>query len=152
LSLIPLIPHLEVRYANSRHTEEFPRISATIGDGQTSYNYGNDGFEQALAGCSVRSPLFVVSFARPRRLYQLELRQRSVPTKMKVTYLAKEWLEVRLRLKVLSPCLTSFARSSSNTKPVGFPCSPNQLCDLSDRSPSTYPPQSGRMDRLYIAS
>lgn len=41
-------------YANSRHSYSFPRISAMMGDGRTSYDHHTDGANHEFAGCSVR--------------------------------------------------------------------------------------------------
>ena len=41
------------RYANSDHDYSFPRISVTLGDGATPYDYGDDGEPNNLDGCSV---------------------------------------------------------------------------------------------------
>ena len=40
-------------YKNNRPGVIFPYVMAMIGDGQTSYNKGNDGKDTELAGCSV---------------------------------------------------------------------------------------------------
>lgn len=42
-------------YKNNRPGVIFPYVMAMIGDGQTSYNKGNDGKDTELAGCSVGS-------------------------------------------------------------------------------------------------
>ena len=40
-------------FANARHNYAFPRVSGMIGDGKTSYDFGSDGEDQVLGGCSV---------------------------------------------------------------------------------------------------
>lgn len=42
-------------YKNNRPGVIFPYVMAMVGDGQTSYNKGNDGKDTELAGCSVGS-------------------------------------------------------------------------------------------------
>lgn len=42
-------------YKNNRPGVVFPYIMAMIGDGQTTYDKGNDGKSNELAGCSVRA-------------------------------------------------------------------------------------------------
>lgn len=68
-------------YANSRHGYAFPRISAMLGDGQTSYNYTKDGQDQALAACSAN------------------FRRSKVGTKLKITYVKEGFLEVKIQYK-----------------------------------------------------
>jgi len=48
-----------IRYANTRHPYAFPRVTSMLGDGKTSYNYGNDGEGQELGACSVSSSALV---------------------------------------------------------------------------------------------
>ena len=40
-------------YKNNRPGVVFPYVMAMLGDGQTSYDKGNDGKDNELAGCSV---------------------------------------------------------------------------------------------------
>ena len=41
-------------YKNNRPGVQFPYVMAMLGDGQTSYDIGNDGKANELGGCSVR--------------------------------------------------------------------------------------------------
>ncbi|KAF8161414.1 legume-like lectin family-domain-containing protein [Crassisporium funariophilum] len=68
-------------YANARHTYSFPRIYAVLGDGKTKYDFGNDGDDQALAGCSAN------------------FRRTNVATKLKVTYVKDAFLDVKIQYK-----------------------------------------------------
>jgi len=55
-------------YANARHPYSFPRISAMLGNGETAYDYGNDGEGQIVAACSAN------------------VRGTNVATKLRITY------------------------------------------------------------------
>ena len=44
-------------YKNNRPGTQFPYVMAMLGDGQTTYDKGNDGKKNELAGCSVCSDL-----------------------------------------------------------------------------------------------
>jgi len=68
-------------YANGRHTYSFPRVSAMIGDGKTGYDFGNDGDDQSLGGCSAN------------------FRRTNVATKLKVTYVRNNFLDVKIQYK-----------------------------------------------------
>jgi len=66
-------------YANSRHSYSFPRVNAMLGDGQTSYNFGNDGEDTTIGGCSAN------------------YRRTNVATKLKITYLKNSTLDVKIQ-------------------------------------------------------
>jgi len=68
-------------YANARHAYSFPRIVGMLGDGNTAYDFGNDGDEQALGGCSAN------------------FRRTNVATKLKVTYVKDSFLDVKIQYK-----------------------------------------------------
>jgi len=68
-------------YANSRHGYSFPRISSMLGDGKTSYNFGNDGDGQDLGACSAN------------------FRQTNVATKVKITYVKDNFLDVKIQFR-----------------------------------------------------
>jgi hypothetical protein len=73
-----------------------------LGDGETSYDYGTDGDSTSLAACSVslhsRFLAFVGSnyFTSSHPLLQLGFRKSSVATKLKITYMKDNFLEVRV--------------------------------------------------------
>jgi lectin, mannose-binding 2 len=68
-------------YANARHSYGFPRIVAIKGDGQTKYDHDNDGDSQALGACSAN------------------IRRTNVATKLKITYLKDEYMDVKVQHK-----------------------------------------------------
>ncbi|KAH9909430.1 legume-like lectin family-domain-containing protein [Epithele typhae] len=68
-------------YANSRHPYSFPRINAMLGDGKTSYDLDNDGEKNSLGACSAN------------------FRRTNVATKLKITYLREQYLNVKIQYK-----------------------------------------------------
>lgn len=68
-------------YANSRHGYNFPRVSAFLGDGKTSYDYDHDGEATSLGGCSAN------------------FRRTNVATKLKVTYVKNSFLDVKIQYR-----------------------------------------------------
>ncbi|KAL9120472.1 MAG: hypothetical protein Q9187_002974 [Circinaria calcarea] len=69
-------------YKNNRPGVIFPYVMAMIGDGQTSYNKGNDGKDTELAGCAARG-----------------IRGASIPTKARLTYFQDQSLKLELQYK-----------------------------------------------------
>ncbi|KAF2720840.1 hypothetical protein K431DRAFT_270124 [Polychaeton citri CBS 116435] len=69
-------------YKNNRPGVVFPYIMAMIGDGQTTYDQGNDGKSNELAGCSARG-----------------IRNSDTPTKARITYFQDKELRVELQYK-----------------------------------------------------
>ncbi|KAJ7750032.1 legume-like lectin family-domain-containing protein [Mycena maculata] len=68
-------------YANSRHGYSFPRIMGMLGDGKTSYNFGNDGDGQEIGACHAN------------------FRQTNVATKVKITYVKDSFLDVKIQFR-----------------------------------------------------
>ncbi|KAF6761117.1 lectin [Ephemerocybe angulata] len=68
-------------YANARHSYGFPRVIGVQLDGQTEYDWHNDGDSQALGACSVN------------------FRRTNVATKLKVTYVKGSFLDVKIQYK-----------------------------------------------------
>lgn len=66
-------------YANSRHSYSLPRVTAMLGDGQTSYDHNGDNANTELAGCSIN------------------FRRRDVATKARMTYLAGKGFQLSLQ-------------------------------------------------------
>ncbi|OBZ69761.1 hypothetical protein A0H81_10231 [Grifola frondosa] len=64
-------------YANSRHPFSFPRITAMVGDGKTSYDQAHDGDANSLGACSAN------------------YRRTNVATKIKITYLREQYLNYK---------------------------------------------------------
>jgi mannose-binding lectin 2 len=69
-------------YKNNRPGVVFPYVMAMIGDGQTTYDQGNDGKANELAGCSARG-----------------IRNADFPTRVRVTYFQDKELTVDLMYK-----------------------------------------------------
>lgn len=68
-------------YANARHAYSFPRISGFLFDGSTSYEFGNDGDGQTIGACSAN------------------VRRTNVATKLKITYIKSQLLDVKVQYK-----------------------------------------------------
>jgi len=68
-------------YANGHHDYSFPRIIGILGDGKTKYNYANDGDDQAIGACSAN------------------IRRTNVATKLKLTYVKDNFLDVKIQYK-----------------------------------------------------
>jgi len=66
-------------YANARHAYSFPRINAMVGDGEKSYDYGNDGDSTSIGACSIN------------------FRKTKVATKLKITYMKDTLLDVKVQ-------------------------------------------------------
>lgn len=73
-------------YANSKHAYTFPRVSAMLGDGKTSYDHDRDNEANEIGGCSE-------NFRR----------RGDVPTKARLTYVKGRALQVCPSLLVISP-------------------------------------------------
>jgi len=56
------------RFGNQHHPYTFPHIMGMIGDGNTEYDVGTDGFNQQAGSCSVRRPYICVARAAASRL------------------------------------------------------------------------------------
>lgn len=68
-------------YANARHAYSFPRISGFLFDGSVTYDFGNDGDGQAAGACTAN------------------VRRTNMATKLKVTYIKGEYLDVKVQYK-----------------------------------------------------
>ncbi|TDL23101.1 concanavalin A-like lectin/glucanase [Rickenella mellea] len=68
-------------YANARHSYAFPRVTATLGDGKTDYDFGEDGDGTSLGACSAN------------------YRRTNVATKLKLIYIKDTSLEVKIQHK-----------------------------------------------------
>lgn len=64
-------------YPNSRHSYSFPRITAMLGDGQTSYDHDHDNAETELAACSI------------------DFRSKDVATRIRLVYLKGKMLQLQ---------------------------------------------------------
>ncbi|KAG6910435.1 hypothetical protein DXG01_010790 [Tephrocybe rancida] len=68
-------------YANGRHSYSFPHITAMLGDGNTVYDKATDGDTNSIGSCSAN------------------FRRTNVATKLKVTYVKDNFLDVKLQHK-----------------------------------------------------
>ncbi|KAI0079850.1 hypothetical protein K474DRAFT_1639055 [Panus rudis PR-1116 ss-1] len=68
-------------YANSRHSYAFPRVVGMLGDGKTQYDNANDGEANQAGACSAN------------------YRRTNVATKLKITYIKDEYLDVKIQYK-----------------------------------------------------
>jgi len=104
-------------YANSRHSYAFPRIIATIGDGVTNYDLANDGDSTHLAACS------------------LSLRRTHVTTKLKLTYVKDEYLDLKVQYRAWddwTPCFTLRNISIPMAPYIGFTALTGDVYDNHD--------------------
>lgn len=101
------------RYANSRHSYSFPRISGFLFDGSQSYDFGNDGEGQTLGGCSVRVHLSSEKYGSIFNLSQANVRRTNVATKLKVTYVKGSFLDVKVQYKACRLALKIYHKSTT---------------------------------------
>ncbi|KAK8853092.1 hypothetical protein IAR55_003793 [Kwoniella newhampshirensis] len=78
-------------YANTRHSYQWPRVSAMVGDGKTAYDHDRDNEAHELAGCSE-------NFRR----------QGDVPTKARLTHVKGKVLQLKLQTKKINEWITCF--------------------------------------------
>lgn len=104
-------------YANSRHEYSFPRISAMIGDGKTSFDFVRDGDKQVAAACSAN------------------FRRTNVATKLRITYVKGSFLDVKIQYKAWDDWSDCF-RIDGITLPVnpylGFSAMTGDVTDAHD--------------------
>jgi len=122
-------------YANARHEYAFPRIVAILGDGKTKYDFGNDGDEQAIGSCSAN------------------FRRTNVATKLKLTYVKDNFLDVKIQYKAWDDWTDCFFIPKVSLPPnpfLGFSAMTGDVSDAHDIiSVSSYTavlsrPDSGR--------
>ncbi|KAI0774836.1 legume-like lectin [Trametes elegans] len=77
-------------YPNSRHAYPFPRINAMLGDGKTSYDQEHDGEGTQIGACSVN------------------YRRAKVATKLKITFLRDQYLNVKIQHKAWDDWIDCF--------------------------------------------
>jgi len=125
-------------YANGRHEYTFPRIVGILGDGKTKYNYGDDGDGQAIGACSAN------------------FRRTNVATKLKLTYVKDNFLDVKIQYKAWDEWTDCFYIPKISLPPnpfLGFSAMTGDVSDAHDIiSVSSYTavlsrPDSGR-DRI----
>lgn len=104
-------------YANARHGYSFPRIVAMMGDGQTSYDLGNDGEGTQIGACSAN------------------VRRTNVATKLKVIYVKDTVLDVKVQYKGWddwSDCFTINGISLPPNPYLGFSAMTGDVSDAHD--------------------
>ncbi|KAF7289284.1 Mannose ER-Golgi intermediate compartment [Mycena indigotica] len=104
-------------YANSRHSYAFPRVMGMIGDGKTSYDVGNDGDGQEVGACSAN------------------FRQTNVATKLKITYVKNQFLDVKIQYRAWDEWTDCFRQEKVSliTAPyLGFSALTGSLSDNHD--------------------
>ena len=79
-----------------------------LGNGETAYDYGNDGEGQIIAACSVRL-LSLAANLRSQSFSQANVRGTNVATKLRITYVKDMFLDVRIQLSrfISAPSLNS---------------------------------------------
>jgi len=104
-------------YANGRHRYVFPRVSGMIGDGQTNYDFGNDGDDQVLGACSAN------------------FRRTNVVTKLRVTVVKGKYIDVKMQYKAWDEWTECF-RIHNVTLPqnpfIGFSAMTGDVFDAHD--------------------
>jgi mannose-binding lectin 2 len=106
-------------YKNNRPGVVFPYVSAMFGDGQTSYDKGQDGKGTEFAGCSARG-----------------IRHSNTPTKFRLTYFQEKQLKLELQYKNENDWQTCFDVDSPPNIPnisyLGFSAETGELSDNHD--------------------
>jgi len=104
-------------YANSHHDYSFPRVVGILGDGKTKYDYGNDGHDQAIGACSAN------------------YRRTNVATKLKLTYVKDNFLDVKIQYKAWDDWTDCFYIPKISLPPnpfLGFSAMTGDVSDAHD--------------------
>ncbi|KAG6816593.1 hypothetical protein H0H87_004819 [Tephrocybe sp. NHM501043] len=88
-------------YANGRHSYSFPHITAMLGDGKTAYDKDTDGDTNSIGSCSAN------------------FRRTNVATKLKITYVKNNFLDVKLQHKAWDDWTDCF-----HIKDISLPMNP----------------------------
>ncbi|KAG0139827.1 hypothetical protein CROQUDRAFT_665964 [Cronartium quercuum f. sp. fusiforme G11] len=104
-------------FPNSRHTYSFPRIMGMSNNGYVSYDVGNDGDGQEAGACS------------------LAVRRSDVATKLKVTYIRSQFLEVLVhhdKWDEWTHCFTVWNYTLPESPVLGFTAHTGEVSDAHD--------------------
>ncbi|KAG6811053.1 hypothetical protein H0H92_009177 [Tricholoma furcatifolium] len=104
-------------YANGRHSYTFPRITAMLGDGQTSYDQANDGESNSIGGCSAN------------------FRRTNVATKLKITHVKNNFVDVKLQHRAWDDWTDCFHVQNFSLPPnpyLGFSAMTGDVSDAHD--------------------
>lgn len=105
-------------YKNNRPGTVFPYVMAMNGDGKTSYDKGNDGKANEVAGCSARG-----------------IRNPQIATKARLTYFQDKYLRLELQYKAEDEWTQCFEIPKFKVPPVaylGFSAETGELSDNHD--------------------
>ncbi|WWD19506.1 hypothetical protein CI109_103967 [Kwoniella shandongensis] len=104
-------------YANTRHSYQWPRVGAMLGDGKTAYDHDHDNEAHELAGCSE-------NFRR----------RGEVPTKARLTYIKGKVFQLKLQTKKVNDWITCFESSIDlpESPYIGFSSATGDVSDEHD--------------------
>ncbi|KAF8806659.1 ERGIC53, mannose lectin, ER-golgi intermediate compartment [Phlegmacium glaucopus] len=104
-------------YANGHHDYDFPMVIGVLGDGKTKYNNDNDGIDQSIGHCSAN------------------YRRTNVATKLKLTYVKDNFLDVKVQYKAWDDWTDCFFVSKIALPPnpfLGFTALTGDVSDSHD--------------------
>ena len=102
-TVFPYVMAMLGKYHPLCHTKWHVQLTLQSGDGQTSYNHGNDGKDQEVAGCSARG-----------------IRAASIPTKLRLIYFQESFLQLDLQHKDEKTWQTCFNISNVTLPTVSY--------------------------------
>ncbi|WVR07833.1 hypothetical protein IAU60_004876 [Kwoniella sp. DSM 27419] len=104
-------------YANTRHSHQWPRVTAMLGDGKTQYDHDNDNEAHELAGCSE-------NFRR----------RGDVPTKARLTYIKGTKFQLKLQTKKVDEWIVCFETDVQlpDSPYIGFSAATGDVSDNHD--------------------
>ncbi|WVF73171.1 hypothetical protein IAT40_007990 [Kwoniella sp. CBS 6097] len=104
-------------YSNARHSYQWPRVTAMLGDGRTSYDHEHDNEAHEIGGCSE-------NFRR----------RGEVPTKARLTYIKGKKFQLKLQTKKVGDWMTCFEFDSPlpDSPYIGFSAATGDVSDNHD--------------------